>query len=382
MSTHTLPSPLPPRPVRPARLTAPRPVRRDGETVMEEREVQIQEQDARIISHLAENGIATRRILAYLCGASEENAERKMDSLRKRLNTLTAAGVLSVQGTDRGSQTIYQLTDLGHHYYPGSDLPGRFLPDLDESTLLNVSGVVARVSAPRSESFFHQIPAGSLSIGLPVLSRARITCDAEQMLGKPGVSNRAQQTADAQAWLASPDYPTVQAGWSIDQLTASQAEEINAFFRNGFRSTHGAREWVMPGYLVQTLDEYGNPKAVVDFVIPLPHIAQGSKRYLGSMGCLVEVGRRTDAELRTRLALVANSPVQFGKIVVFIPDSQTGVAKAVREQWNLLLREGFVDGYESTDLVIRSYTPVNAPSGFLSLSTPDRQVAVKHFGRG
>lgn len=376
-------TPLPPRPTMPPKLTRTvTTTNEQGETVERERDVQLLERDLRIIHHLAENGIATRKILAVLSGATEANVGQKMDALRKRLTVLIAAGVLSVQGNDQGANTIYALTDMGRKFYLYSDIDEKFIPAFDETTMLNISSVIARISAPSSSPLLININPGETSIGFPVLTRARISADTYQMMNKRGSSNLQQQLSDRRTLGQVHGFPVIGTGWSLDDFTEEQSAAVSRIHHQGFQSTYGDKQHVMTGSLYQVLDEYGNAQDMLDFVIPLPAIRYEGRNYLSAMACMVEIDLQANEVYQRKFSMIANSNAGFTKVVCFVPDTQTGITKAIRENWNLSISRGFIAESSKEDLLIIPYTPVGTPNTPVNMASTDKQVPVKHFGRG
>lgn len=370
---------LPERPKRPSRLTEKKTVKHnDGTVTEEEKDVWIVQQDSRIIDHLAEHGVATRKILAYLTGADDMTVDRKMDSLRKRLGSLIHAGVLETVGNEQGANARYSLTSLGREYYSGSYLSAESVPSLDEGELLNLSSVISRISSPRSSSFFASVAAGAKSVGLPVISRSRISSDTEQMMNV-GRDITNQQMRDVGHWLEQ-DYPVVGLDWSMDEMSAEQSNDISKFFHRGFQSDE---RLTVPCYLFQIFNEHGIPQNIIDFAIPLPHIVDyDGETYMSAMACFVDIDQKSDGFYRNRFAVIANSPVPYTKVTCFVPDSRVGTWKALRDNWDYMCDNGFINPARRDDLIIMPYTPINAPSTRTNFAKPDRPVPVKHFGRG
>lgn len=404
---------LPPRPTRrsAAKLTAPKRVKNaNGEWATEDREIEFLEQDARIIAHLMEFGIANRKHLAYLCGADKRTVDMKLDSLRKRLKLLLEAsevdtgerhpkgqkkevGLIRTVGSDTGNNTVYELTELGEKFYNGSKLPRRFSSDTSETQPLNVTSVVVRMSGARASSWFKQLAPGKTSVGLPIISRSRIAYDTELMMNSmtdiSGIKILDRQMVDADFWRKDPNYPRISSdSFDIADVTADESMRIHHYFRRKrTESNHGRKFSVLPSYVFQIFDDESTALNLMDFVIPMPHLTDRGKPAISALAGFVDHSLPTgelerDVLLQERFLRVANSAVPFSVIACFVPETYDDVYKAIETNWHLLVDHQLINESQRGSLMIIPYDPISTPNTIDDFATPDSNRASSHFARG
>lgn len=364
---------LPPLPELKARKSVKQ---HDGSYSIEERNIAIQARDVRFIKHLVEFGVLTRPIMALLTGASTDDIDSKLGSIKNRAMMLEQAGLITSEG--KGRTGIIRPLPLAYHFYPHSLLDPSFLTDEDLTHQLNVSACAARVSRPAPSDH----PFGAKFVGWPVLSAARIRSDYVSSFSALGLNDHSvhqYQKVVAQS-LNADGWPRI-AGKSSSLAKVWTSATSDEALRMLHSPVKVQDDYISPGAMFQPLDAFTQPVPGADFVVPLPQF-QGAS--IPAIACLVLTGYATDEAIARRLTALTTNAVPFTKIAVFLPTNQADMALKLRKAWKKLLNFNprATATYGPDDLLMMDYEPVSVQGITPAFGGYDKFGTVKSWVRG